>query len=335
MSKPQISVIACHHVGDLVYKFVESVKKSTGVTYEIIIMTSDEKLAATGIPHCWVHYHEGMPAAKRNAGVRVAKADYVAFFDDDVEIDERCLYYLYHSLYQHQPGMSYGKLHKADEPTRFDEAGGYLTATGFIWSRAGQNIVDTGQYDSYDPILAGKSASCIINKSLFNKVGGFDEDFEILGEETDLSWRVWLAGYKVRFCPMAVGIHYFNTIYKPAKLYYTSKRVNYNGCRNYIVMLFKNLETHNLWKILPIHILIWFGASFAMLITMKLESGWNILKGIAYVIRHIGLLLEKRKFVQERRKVSDEELFKSIFKTTPRGYYMERFKRYVSIGLHG
>ncbi len=335
MNNPEISVIACHHLGDFIYKFVESVKKSISVTYEIIIITSDSNLATTGIKDCIVQYHPGMPAEKRNAGVRLAKANYIAFFDDDVEIEHDCLSRLYFQLGAEDVGMVYGKLHKADEPSRFDEAGGYLTSTGFIWSRAGQNIYDKGQYDYLTEIFAGKSASCMVKKDVFNKVGGFDEDFEILGEESDLSWRIWLAGYRVLFVPWAVGIHYFNTKFKPAKVYYNSKRVHYNGCRNYITMLIKNLERRNLWRILPIHVVIWVGASGAMFLTGKVRQSINILKGIHYVISHLPFILSKRQAIQSKRKVSDEAIWPCIFCKTPRGYYLQRFRRYIAIGLHG
>lgn len=335
LKKPDISIVVCDHTNDFIHKFVESVKRSVGLTYEIIIITSHEGLATTGIKGCNVQYHTGMPAAKRNAGVRLSRGEYIAFFDDDVEIEPECLSYLLQVVKEPSVGMVYGKLLKADEPHRFDEAGGFLTSSGFIWSRAGQNIIDEGQFDTIEPIFAGKSASCIIRKDVFKKVGGFDEDFEILGEESDLSWRVWLLGYKVMFTPYARGIHYFNTKFKPQQKYYTSKRVQFNGTRNYCTMLIKNLETINLWKILPIHVMIWFFAGCAMLITGKARQGMNIFHGLIYVLTHLTMILRKRSIIQERRNISDERLFKTILQNAPRGYYISRLRRYISIGLHG
>lgn len=332
---PEVSVVLCHHKGDFIYKAVDSIKKSIGLSFEIIVITSDDKLAETGIDGCLVMNGPAMPAAKRNMGIRLAKSRYIAFFDDDVEIDRTCLYNLYRPLCNIEIGMVYGKLWNMEHRDRFDEAGGFLTSTGFIWSRAGQNDVDTGQFDSAEFILAGKSASCMIRKDVIDKVGDFDEDFGILGEETDLSWRVWLGGYTVVFQPNATGYHAFNTRFKPAKDYYTSSRVHFNGCRNYITMLIKNLEVRNLWKILPVHCLIWFTASLAMLFTGKVRQGVNLLKGLAYVCWNLGPILEKRRKVQSRRVKSDSELWPDIFHRAPRGYYSQRFLRYLSIGLHG
>lgn len=334
VSKPQVSVIVCCHNQGFIHKFVESVKRSFGVTYEIIVVSSDDELSATGIPGCTVINGPAMPAAKRNMGARIAKADIIAFFDDDVEIESDCLKHLALMMVG-KVGMGFGKLMKADEPHRFDEAGGFLTPTGFIWSRAQQNLVDDGQYDEVEQIFSGKSASCIIEKRLFEKIGGFDEDFGILGEESCLAWRVWLSGRSVIFIPRARGIHYFNTKFKPVKDYYTNERVFFNGTRNYITMLIKNLEIPLLFRILPIHVTIWVAAGLSMLLRGKFIAGVNILKGLWYVVRNLKLILEKRRKVQRNRVRTDDELWSIIFRSPGRAYYTERFTRYIRSGLHG
>ena len=331
----EISAIICHHKGNFIYKAVESIKSSYGVTFEIIVITSDSELALKGIKGCLLIHSEAGPAEKRNIGSRVAKGEYLAFFDDDVEVDEYCLENLRVAFLTDDVGMVYGKLYNMERRRRFDEAGGFLTNTGFIWSRAGQNDLDKGQYDKYEPIFSGKSASCMIRAEVFNKVGGFDEDFFILGEESDLSWRVWLYGYKVVWQPKSIAYHAFNTKFKPAKEYYTSSRVHYNGCRNYITMLYKNLEARNLWKILPIHILIWFGAGIAMVITGKVKAGANILRGIWYCLVNFQYLTKKRRKVQASRAKTDIELWPYLFRRSPKGYYTQRFRKYLRLGLHG
>ncbi len=336
-SIPEISIIACHHKGDFIFEFIDSVRTTTefrGQRAEIIVVTSDEALADKGISDCQVFYNTGLPTEKRNLGVRVSRGKYIGFFDDDVIISPNCLKELKRALAPKDVGMTYGKLWNMEHRDRFDEAGGFITSTGFIWSRAGQNDLDAGQFDKEEPILAGKSASCMIKRDVFNNVGGFDEDFGILGEETDLSWRVWLSGRQVLFVPSATGYHAFNTKFKPATEYYTSKRVHYNGCRNYITMLIKNLGWGHLC-IIPIHIGVWFCAAIAMLITGKASQGLNIFRGLFYVLVNLRKILTKRKSIQERRVHNESDIWPLIHRATPRGYYTQRFCRYISLGLHG
>ena len=330
----KISVIVCHHKGTFIHNFVESVKKSLYANFEIIVVTSDKSLG--NIRGCRVIVtDEPLPASKRNIGADCANGEYLAFFDDDVEVDYRTLCNLQQCLDKTQAGMVYGKLYNMEHRRRLDEAGGFLTWTGFIWSRAEQNIVDEGQFDEVEYILAGKSASCMIRTEDFFACGRFDQDFGILGEETDLSWRVWLMGKKVAFCPQAIGYHAFNTKFKPAQDYYTSDRVHFNGCRNYITMLIKNLGGCNLWKIVPIHMMIWIVTGFTMIMSGRRAQGWNVLRGIGYVIRNLRMILEKRTKIQMLRKVNDKWLMEFVMRNPSRSYFTQRLKRYISLGLHG
>lgn len=333
---PEISVVTCHHTGEFLFGFLDSIFKSTfgfNVDFEVIVITSDEELAMKGIKNCLVVHNTGLPAEKRNIGARLAKGKYLAFFDDDVEVSPDCLWQLKQGLRQ-TIGMTYGKLWNMEHQNRFDEAGGFMTWTGFIWSRAGQNDIDSGQFDMEEYILAGKSASCMVKKDVFNKVGGFDESFGILGEETDLSWRIWLSGKCVLFMPLATGYHAFNTKFKPREKHYTSSRVHYNGCRNYLTMLIKNLGKEHLW-IVPIHALIWTFVGFAMIITLKIRQGVNILRGLWYVLSHLKEILKKRGQIQSTRITDEHTLWKVIYSSTPRGYYKTRLLRYLTLGLHG
>lgn len=335
---PEISVIVCHHVGELVHNFIKSILLSEKVSFEIILISSDKNFKFLQEDNRLFKFHDSrLPASKRNYGASLAKGKYLAFFDDDTVINPSCLYNFKQSLESHQYSntkMVYGKLLNMEYQNRFDEAGGFITWSGFIWSRAGQNDLDKGQYDHYEYILSGKSASCMVEKKTFNSVDGFDEGFGILGEETDLSWRIWLKGYKVLWCPDSVGLHAFNTKFKPVNQYYNSERVNFNGSRNYITMLIKNLGDSHLW-IIPIHILIWFIVGLVMLITGKMKQGWNIWRGIGYVFANIIIILKKRIVIQTTRKINEKELWKTIHSIPPRSYYWIRISRYLRIGLHG
>ncbi len=48
----------------------------------------------------------------------------------------------------------------------------------------------------------------IIRRSLFNELGGFDEDFFIFGEDLDLCYRAKMKGWKIYYNPEAKVIHY-------------------------------------------------------------------------------------------------------------------------------
>lgn len=325
-----ISVVICHHQGDLIYKAIESVKKSVYPKFEIIVVTSKPGMEFEG---CRTVLMPGEPAKKRNIGVRYAQYDYIAFFDDDVEIDKYCLGELFLICSINGVGMVFGKCYNFEKRGVLDEAGSFLSWNGFLYSR-GDRQIDFGQYNKVDYILAGKSANCMIRRQTFGRVGMFDEWMGILGEESDLSWRVWLYGYKVFFVPKAIAYHKFNTSLKPAS-FYNFKRVYYNGCRNYISMLFINLEAKNALKILPIHISCWCIAGLGMLISGRFSEGLHIFKGIRDFVRSLPRLIRRRRRVQNDRVFSDADLSKSITLNPSVSYYIQRILRYWRSSVHG
>jgi hypothetical protein len=50
-------------------------------------------------------------------------------------------------------------------------------------------------------------AALLIRRELFNKIGGFDENFFMYGEDLDLCRRVREEKYEVRFCPQVSVLH--------------------------------------------------------------------------------------------------------------------------------
>lgn len=334
-----ISVIICHHKGRLIDMALDSLKKSAEVEHETIVATSDtlENIQAMQSKYPDVRFVEiaGGPAHKRNQAVKFAAGDFIAFYDDDVELAPYSLFQMQSFLTQHDKcGMVFGKLLNMEWHDKFDEAGSFLTSTGFLWARAESGVLDRGQYEDAVPILAGKSAACMIRRKLFWQIQGFDASYEILGEETDLAWRVWLAGASVYYVPSSVTYHAFNTRFKPLD-FYIPRRVYFNGCRNYISMLFTNLGDFNFVIPVLIHLVTWSAAGCGMLLTGKHDAGIHIFKGLAWVFRHIPQLVMKRQKVQGARKISDKELLAIIRKNPPVSYYIKRFFHYIKTGRHG
>jgi GT2 family glycosyltransferase len=68
----------------------------------------------------------------------------------------------------------------------------------------------------YNPISLeiswSSGAACMIRKSAFDHVNGFDENIFLYCEDVDLSWRLKAYGYKLKYVPKAIVYHYtYNT----------------------------------------------------------------------------------------------------------------------------
>lgn len=333
----KISAIICHHKGDLVNTAIASVATQAGVEVEVILASSDQTTVDRfqGITNVRAFYCEGGPAHKRNMALRYCQYSNIAFFDDDVEVTEYACESMVKELVNPGIGMVFGKLMNMEFRKRFDEAGSYLTSSGFLFARAESGCQDVGQFSKVEPVLAGKSASCMIRRSVFVEIGMFDASYEILGEETDLAWRVWLSGHKVLYVPSSTTYHAFGTKYKP-KDFYIPKRVFFNGCRNYLTMLYTNLGKKR-WIIpITVQLIVWTSAGVGMYLTGKKEASINIFKGLFYFFRNIRSIWNKRYHVQRNlRKIQDKELLPIVMRTPPISYYINRFFSYIKQGQHG
>lgn len=331
---PVVSVIICHHVGRLVDDCLTSVSKSTGVTYETIVVTSDPSFSTTHT--VTTVFHEGGPAEKRNVGRTQAHGSYLVFLDDDVEIRTDTLSSLVSGLSERTlAGMGFSKIFNAERNRELDDAGSFLTPTGFLWSRAGSDLIDRGQFDTPCRILASKSATCVIKTSTFDQVGGFDPDYFILGEETDLAYRVWLSGEEVWYLPQAVSYHWFNTSRKPRTQYYTDWRIHGLGCRNYLLLLLTHLGASRLLRMLPAHLCGWVLAACGFVVRAQYQRASHIARGIWWVVTHPASILAKRRAIQRSRVLSDRYLMSIVMVSPPWSYYGRRLWQYVWKGLHG
>lgn len=85
-----------------------------------------------------------------------------------------------------------------------------------------------------------EGGSCLIRKTYFDGLGGFDEIFSpFYWEDIDLSYRAWKAGYMVLFEPsIRVEHHHESTIGK----YFDKKRIEQIATRNQFIFTWKNME---------------------------------------------------------------------------------------------
>lgn len=339
METPTCSVIIPHHTGrTLLQRCLTSVRASQGVSVELLVITSDPSYLSQE-EDVQVYFLEDGPAAKRNLGVAKSHGEYLIFLDDDVEISPYCCYEFVKWFQEHpQCGMAFGKIYKMEEGRRdeFDACGSWITGTGFLWDRAGNGQRDRGQYNQATRCLSAKSATCAMPRTVFLHTGGFDKDYYILGEETDLAWRIWLQGLEVWYVPTAISWHAFGCeSLKPKQEFYTDERIFYRGCKNYLSMLWTNLGPTRLATIFPPHVSAWFLAAVGFGLRGQWRVSLQIMRGLRDFCTSLPRLRHKRRTVQSLRTLSDHTLWPMISYSPPLRYYVDRLKRYLTQGLHG
>jgi GT2 family glycosyltransferase len=273
------------------------------------------------------------PALARNKGAEASRGKYLCFLDNDTEVHpDWAVEAIKEFENQEKIGVIQSKLLLAKERNKIDYVGEYLGQNGFLVQKAVTGEKDCGQYNQNIDILAAKSAGMFIRKNVFEKIGGFDEDYFIYMEETDLGWRSWLAGFECRLAWKSIVFHEFGTsrIFLGDKV--SKRNAKFHGCKNYILTLFKNLEKKNLIKIFLPHIFLWLGLAGYFFLTFRFKEGNWIIRGIIWNLSYLPESIKKRKFVQGNRKISDDQLFKKVMKKKPFRYYFGKVFRTIKIG---
>ncbi|HWQ12879.1 MAG TPA: glycosyltransferase family 2 protein [Roseiflexaceae bacterium] len=155
-------------------------------------------------------------------------------------------------------GLTTACLVHHDRPEVVNACGNTVHYSGLTYCR-GANRPRAELAEDAD-VDAVSGAAFAMRRELFWALGGFDERFFMYCEDTDLSLRARLAGYRCRYVAAAVVLHHYRPSYTPAKAFYLD--------RNRHLMLLKSLGGAAYARLLP-------GLLLAELVTW----GFLLLKG--------------------------------------------------------
>ena len=290
---------------------IESVLKNNYHNYEIIIadnnssdgsfdMFNDNFKNNKNIKFIRLEQNYG-PAQARNEAVKKARGEIIGFLDNDTEVDSEWVRKALPYFDDKTVGALQCKLLLLKDKNKIDYAGEYFGSLGFLVHAAIYGEEDKGQYDGPTELLAAKSAGMFIRKSVFDEIEGFDNDYFIFVEETDLGWRARLKGHKTIFAYDSVVYHYFSATNVLVDKNFNNYLVRFHGTKNYIMTLYKNLSFRNLIFILPKHIFLWLCLSIYLFVRGNFNSALNILKGICWNIKNYPKNRAKRRAIQKMR----------------------------------
>ena len=176
------------------------------------------------------------------------------------------------------------------------------------FTEIGRGELDADQYtNSFEP-FAFCGGAALIRKSAFIDAGTFDETFFLYYEDPDLSWRLRLRGWRVRYASGARIAHYRGGTLgggkvTPLMLYYIH--------RNFLRTIIKNCGASLTWA-LRNYLLYTFLITSGFLIYEPRKSAM-LLKGIVWNIRNLRSSYAARQVVQSGRKVSEQEILRRMY----------------------
>lgn len=250
-------------------------------------------------------------AKGNNLGAQTASGKYILFLNNDTKVTPQFLEPLVEACEKDESiGCVQPEIRVMAEPKLLDEAGAYLTTSGFLYHYGYRKSHSLPMYRNSRKIFSAKGACMLIPRQVLEKVKMFDEDFFIFFEETDLCFRIWLAGYKVIYLPDSVIYHVAggdttDTYHYDRRLYLTFK--NMNCC------YLKNFGWRNLLTIYPLFLCLQLGLMMYFLVKLQFVNALAMFRGYWWNIIHLDSTLKKRHYIQRKiRQVSDSLLSKQI-----------------------
>jgi GT2 family glycosyltransferase len=241
-----------------------------------------------------------------NIGARMTRGEYIVFLDSDIEFEaENWLWELVKVMENDSAiGLAQAKIVLAEDKRCLDYVCVAVDALG-TWA-ATYGSKEEMLKKNFE-ILAASSGCCIVRRELFNQAGGFDADYFIYDDDTDLSLRVRLLGYRILFVPSAVVIH------RGGVLRGVSGKMLYHSSKNRLYTALKNYELRNAWWRFSVLAFFTFMVSVGFVVVKKNEEAKATMKGLISSIRDFQKIWRKRLLFQSKRRVKDSELIKGGF----------------------
>ncbi len=243
-----------------------------------------------------------------NVGIGAARGAYIFLLNTDTIIMPDSIASLVEFMERNpEAGAAQSKLLLGLDGVLIDSAGSYMTRSGFLHHH-GWSDTDGPEYAREFEIFSAKGASLILRRSVIEQVGLFDDDFFLYFEESDLCWRIWLAGYSISYVPESVVYHEGGGVTRTL----SSAFINYESFKNRICSLTKNLGARKLLEVMPLHLLLCLCTAAANAAQGRPRNGAAIVRAIGWNVRHLRHTLRKRRRIQRRRRVSDHALWPRI-----------------------
>jgi len=235
-----------------------------------------------------------------NLGAGEARGKYLVFLNPDTLVQRGWLEALLAPFNSDaRAGLVTSKILLFDDPTLINTCGNVVHFTGLTLCRGlGQPREAFGEAQEVDAV---SGAAFAIRRDLFEELNGFDEDTFLYMEDTDLSWRARLSGWRCLYAPDSIVLHHYTLRITPLKVFYQE--------RNRYLMLMKSLRWPTLFVLLPAQLLAEL-MTWGFVIYSDRANFANKLRAYAWIIDNWRAVRRKRRETQAARRVPDRELLR-------------------------
>jgi GT2 family glycosyltransferase len=308
VDKPLVSIIILNYNGKHLLKgCLDSIKTSDYPNLEVVVIDNASadhsvELIKQNYPDVIVKELEqnyGF-AYPNNFGASISHGEFLFFLNNDTKLEKNSISELVAEMSSND-NISIGQSLLIHEDGTVDSSGDFVTSQGITFSSKNKDV------KSPIKILSAKGAAMIIRKSLFEEIGGFDEDYFISFEDVELGWRAAILGHSSYLIPSSVVYHLGGqTIGKISPL------VTFHGVKNSLSLVTTHFETrYALKNILQLYLR--FFLRFIGIHESDLDEKFTIdkisaMKGGIWYLKNFKYIWKKHNSINSNRKISTTQL---------------------------
>ncbi|MGO9455028.1 MAG: glycosyltransferase [Candidatus Binataceae bacterium] len=200
---PMVSIVICAYNAErTISQSLESLSRIAYPNYEVIVVDDGSRDRTAALAAEFPQFrvislrdNQGLGAA-RNAGLRAARGEIVAYTDSDCVVDPHWLSFMVRTM----------------QEDRFDGCGGpnyaphedAMVAACVAAAPGAPSQVLTGENTAEH--LAG--CNMAFTRAALMRIGGFDAQFTSAGDDVDICWRMLNAGFRLGYSPAAFVWHF-------------------------------------------------------------------------------------------------------------------------------
>jgi hypothetical protein len=240
--------------------------------------------------------------AGNNLGAGSARGEYLAFLNPDTVAEPGWLEALIAPLEQDPgAGLATALVLLMDAPDLVNTCGNDVHLTGLTLCRG--MGAHRAAFATTAEVAAVSGAAFAVRRDLFEALGGFDESFFLYVEDSDLSLRARLAGYRPVCVPQAVVYHHYRLQFGPRKAFYQE--------RNRALMILKAFRWRTLLVLAPA-LALGEAVTWGYLLLRERRQAVQKLQAYGWIVAHRRLILESRRRTQALRRVADRDLLRAL-----------------------
>ncbi len=242
-------------------------------------------------------------SAANNIAIKSVNTEYVALLNNDAVPHPDWLQNLIKALENHpEAGFCASKMLLYDNPRVIDRTGDvYSTAATALLRGRG---APSQEFNIQEQVFGACAGAALYRTQMLDDIGLFDEDFFLVYEDVDLSFRAQLRGYKCIYVPDAVVYHQAGRSIgadSPISVYYSHRNLEWVFIQNMPrKLIYKTILNHLIYDAAALFFFVAKGRGIDFI-----KSKWHALRGLKRAIR-------KRQQVQTNKKVTDDYIW-SLF----------------------